>query len=128
MYNNSKKPVLPFFYDYILPNKAGVNQKVFVVCDGVGGLKYGDIASKLLSESVFHFLLILIYLYLDSFFPLQDHQNHQSDVNKRDECQIQSLCLYDDEVRSEGCHPSWKRSNGLEGFPSRWPNGQKQSQ
>ncbi len=48
--------------------------------------------------------------------PEVNHQNHQREMNERDEHQISSLTLYDDEVRGEGYHPAWECSNDREGF------------
>ena len=49
--------------------------------------------------------------YLGFDTPKVNHQDHQREMNERDEYQISSLTLYDHEVRGEGYHPSWKCSN-----------------
>lgn len=58
--------------DFIVPNSADIETHVYVVCDGVGGHQKGEIASKIVAESVEFYLkkknpfLFQNRLYLDS--------------------------------------------------------------
>lgn len=42
--------------DFILPNSTDIDTHVYVVCDGVGGYHKGEIASKIVAESVEFYL------------------------------------------------------------------------
>lgn len=42
--------------DYIAPIINGTNERVFVLCDGMGGHGHGEIASKTIAESMYHTL------------------------------------------------------------------------
>lgn len=42
--------------DYFFPQQPHESEKLFVLCDGMGGLALGEIASKMTAESVYHFI------------------------------------------------------------------------
>ena len=45
--------------DYIMPREAGNNQRIFVLCDGMGGHGHGEVASETVCNSVYKYLCSL---------------------------------------------------------------------